>query len=114
MSLLDELKALQIRVASGTNHKDEGICYNLFLDHCSGELEALNELFTLWPKFSGNVGYPIYSGSLRHASAKNEYIFYQRRSSLWDEKTEYGKLRIELLQFCIDYLEKQEGYHVIT
>ena len=108
MALLDELKALQIRVASGTNHKDEGICYNLFLDDCSVEFEALNELFTLWPKFSGNVGYPIYSGSLRHASAKNEYIFYQHRSSLWDEKTEYGKLRIELLQFCIDYLEKQE------
>lgn len=108
MALLDELKALQIRVASGTNYKDEGICYNLFLDHCSVEFEELTELFTLWPKFSGNVGYPIYSGSLRHASAKNEYFFYQHRSSLWDEKTEYGKLRIELLQFCIDYLEKQE------
>jgi len=108
MSLLDELKALQIRVASGTHFNNAGICGNLFLDQRSKDVELLNKLFILWPKFSGYVLYPVASGGHTFKNDRDEFIYYQNIDKLWDEKTEYGKLRIELLQFCIDYLEKQE------
>lgn len=106
MSLLNELKALQIRVACGTHINTAGICGNLFLDQRSKDVE---ELFMLWPKFSGYVLYPVDSKGHTFRHAKDRFIYYQNIDKLWDEKTEYGKLRRELLQFCIDYLEKQEG-----
>lgn len=110
MSLLNELKALQIRVACGTHIKDEGICGQILI--CPKDHEDLRKIFTRWPEYSGNASYPI---TMRGASPRTIYVLHSVNSwSMWNKAERYGMLRHELLNFCIDYLEKQEGYHVTT
>lgn len=84
-----------------TAFKTHGICGEF--DRCYrgdavyGSFE-LRRLFRLWPKYSGDVVYPI-PGSYQ------AYRFAKKYGSMWSG--EYGKLRKELLNFMIEQLEKE-------
>lgn len=87
-------------------HLTTGILYTFSLENTQ---EILKQLFTQWPKFTGNTDYPVPGG----------YKEYRRASIynvMWEGK--YGELRMELLNFCIDTLQNkleqttssEEGY----
>jgi hypothetical protein len=63
-------------------------------------LRLLDMLFAEWPKFSGNHGYPVpdpeYPSSDRHAEG-----IYHARNGKWETRSEYGRLRLELLNWLI-------------
>lgn len=61
--------------------------------------DLLEELFTRWPEYSGILPYPVPGG----------YTAYMTAASCWDRDTEYGRLRWELLDFCIEELEKEQA-----
>lgn len=69
---------------------------------------ALTELFQLWPKFSGSVFYPVPDPTSDRdpAWAYDDAAGY---ASMWDKRTSYGKLRWELLNFCIDKLKGKQA-----
>ena len=82
-----------------------GICYQVESQYDYTELdlvvEALICLFVKWPKFSGQVTYPV-----RHPIL-SPFDAYQETHDMWDKETEYGRNRWELLEFCINELEKE-------
>lgn len=57
----------------------------------------LSELFINWPKFSGNIMYPIKIGK----ECPNT-TFVDTRGNMYDPTTEYGALRLELLDWLIE------------
>lgn len=65
----------------------------------------LEPYFRRWPKFSGNIEYPVPHPEL------NPYTAYNEARNLWDRDTEYGRNRWDLLEFIIAEIEKeiQEG-----
>ena len=71
-------------------------CYYLG-DATYGHFE-LRRLFRLWPKYSGDIVYPVPGGHEAFWSAV-------RYETTWSG--EYGKLRKELLNFMIEQLEKE-------
>jgi len=88
-----------------------GICHNLpmMTDDLNDESyehdgwyyseDLLHELFETWPKFSGDIEYPVPS-DLEDESPRNAY---DMRANLWVGA--YGDLRKELLDHCINELE---------
>jgi hypothetical protein len=88
-----------------------GICHNLstmtdgikeksyVYDEWYYSEELLHELFETWPKFSGDIEYPIpyLDGEMTPRQA------YKNIENLW--KGPYGDLRKELLDHCINELE---------
>ena len=60
----------------------------------------LRTLFETWPKYSGDVDYPVPSPSKDWSAAKQ----YGMVADMW--AGEYGELRLELLNHCISELEK--------
>ena len=61
----------------------------------------LRHLMSLWPKFSGYVHYPV-PPTIEGKDSSSEY---HQCPDTWNQETEYGKLRWELLEFCIQRLE---------
>lgn len=79
-----------------------GICQAL-----EGLIEADNImlyfLFETWPRFTGNVVYPI------PVSGKESWEAYHRYKStchMWDRDHPYGQARWELLEHCINKLKE--------
>lgn len=102
MSLITKLKELRSKVNSEGFSTDVGICGQLILT--DKELTKLNKAFTKWPKFSGELSYPI---PLSRTTPKIAYIKYSVNCwNMWDKTEEYGKLRHELLDFCISHLKQ--------
>ncbi|ASD52153.1 hypothetical protein KNT64_gp201 [Pseudomonas phage PspYZU05] len=67
---------------------------------------VMNELFTKWPKHSGNILFPVpppHNNTIEES--EHPMGAYEAFSTchLWEG--EYGELRKELLDFCIGYLE---------
>ena len=104
----------------------DDIDYGLITDHTS----AMRQMFLRWPDFSGNHVFPVpiqridagsnWEDVVREAEDEGfeegdpsfecsvaEEAFYNDGISMWEGG--YGQLRIELLDFCIDYLE-DNGY----
>ena len=52
-----------------------------------------------WPHFSGSFLYPVDDGSID--SAEDQFYAARYEARMWDEKTEYGRLRWDLLRFLI-------------
>lgn len=96
VTLLERLRTLR---DDGPEFCHVGICGNIGTVS-GGEQEQLAELFRSWPKFSGNVAYPV-PGVDR--MTPSEAFFYIR--DVW--VGEYGALRSELLDHCIAELEAQ-------
>ena len=91
-----------------------GICYPvrqffLCIDARTGM--TLHNLFKRWPKWSGLLEYPVPAPSDFVAKDAGDYAAaaqaYDMLDSHWDSTTEYGQLRIELLEFCIATLEEE-------
>lgn len=106
--LLQALKEVQ-----KSPHLTSAICTNVrrrlsaqYQRNISQELEdTLESLFVKWPKYSGIPSYPIPSVTLGLTALAQFDTVALDRSSFWEG--EYGELRKELLQFCIDTLTKE-------
>lgn len=76
----------------------------------------LNDCFKTWPHFSGYLSYPIVitkkEESAFYTYSKEESAFYTYSKCIdgnlnfWDHETEYGALRLNLLNHIIDCLRK--------
>lgn len=84
-----------------------GLCNNLtsFAYDCGFILDSyeLNTLFSKYPNFSGCIAYPI-KGDLGHERSYDYFLRY--RISLYNQKTEYGKERLEMIKFLYSELMK--------
>lgn len=101
------LEALIQLKTKGPVRKDAGICWNIDLGIRSWfDKEKIKQAFTTWPHFSGNSSYPIPSTHYPDPS-----YAYDRTDNLWDRRTKYGRLRWDLLDHLIEYLEKHDGQH---
>lgn len=67
------------------------------LQECDGN--TLRSIMRKWPKYSGRSYYPIPA-----VTEPDPYFEYHKHADLWSKKTEYGRLRWELLEFCIKVL----------
>lgn len=97
--------ALIVIDGGGPFDPSEGICSNLVRANpslCawqSKETDAhLANVWRDWSKFSGDLRFPIPSGKIG-VSAKEAYYAGENYRDKWDPATEYGALRIELLDF---------------
>lgn len=103
------LKALKVvRDTPAFQFPELGICagvemyYNgqgFIFDSADGQ--ELKHLMSLWPKFSGRTFYPVPSTN----EGQDAYGAFHECIACWDKNTEYGQLRWELLDFCIQRLE---------
>lgn len=104
MELLQALKEVKAKVKRGDIIKWAGLCYNLervgFWDTRG---EKLRSLFRSWPLFSGNIEYPVHRGIKSMANHA-----YNKTTDMWDQKTVYGRNRLDLLNWCIEQLEAKE------
>lgn len=92
---------IEIKACGG---KQFGICASLIhearaVDRATLE-DWLHDVFAVWPKFSGNIDYPI-------AVSFDPRYDYGHCRGRWDRHTAYGALRWELLDFCIEQAEQQ-------
>lgn len=102
-------------VVPPTNHyyTDAGVYCNLAFGVCSMAERCeeasrplsnnltrwLPDAFRKWPKFSGDIHYPILGSS--------EYYTCMTPFEMWSPSHPYGALRRELLEFLIDEIEKE-------
>lgn len=82
--------------AAGYAHVHE----NLELD------DLLHELMVSWPKATGSSDFPV-PGTDGQSYLAAYVDRRTNRESLWDPKTEYGRLRLELLDHCINKLNEE-------
>ena len=101
--------------------RTEGLCSNIDAELLNMQREAqeqaeeelleatfwdsyklLNLAFMSWPKFSGIGAYPIPS-TKRDLEPSTAYAFLEK----WSRRSQYGKLRWELLDHCIEYFQQQ-------
>ena len=85
-------------ICNAVKHYLESHSDNYFTVHDS---YTIYELMKDWPKHSGNNEFPI---TVRGINPMKEYIDYYDK---WDRKTEYGRLRWELLEWLIEKLESE-------
>lgn len=101
LSLLSDLKKLKVKVSSiwflFCKERMDGICK--LIDGTCASLNILDDIFEKWDHFSGRHGFPV-----PHPDAKRTPWEAYSRLPKWRGK--YGKLRRELLDFCIQELER--------
>lgn len=114
--LLDALLMIQTR---GPVDKGYGICHSVFLYWCQIHDKSANDeeswevqdqldkllarVMQEWPQHSGNCCYPIADPS---GKLEPSILFWQSRDK-WKPKSPQGKLRLDLLTFCITQLQAQ-------
>lgn len=81
-----------------------GLCDNIYcmLEDYTYTISdnIMHKMFKMWPKFSGNIEYPIPGG-------RKAYTESYDNKTLWDKSSEYGQLRWELLDFMIETLQTE-------
>ena len=94
-------------IKAGNFDKEYGICGNLsdkvydeVPEECYDPRQILKQAFYTWPKFSGDVQFPI-NDPYNEVSAHNAYVQLPK----WEG--EYGALRFELLDHIINCLKKE-------
>lgn len=70
--------------------------------------DALQNLFYGWPKFSGRKMYPVPDPAKKRADAEEAYDQAYDRETMWSKNSAYGRLRWELLNYCIDTLKGKQ------
>ncbi len=106
--LLEALKA--IKIESSLRDDTTGICSSVdtyfgrkgYYTQSSDTYE-IRRLMSYWPKFSGKDFYPVPSPD----PDKSSHDYFHECHDMWNQETQYGKLRWELLNFCIQRLEDQ-------
>lgn len=68
--------------------------------------ELLSDVMETWPKWSGSRTFPI-PGTGGKSKISTYVDFAITRGNMWDPETEYGRLRLELLDHCITYLQSE-------
>ena len=66
-----------------------------------------DETVRKWPHFSGSISYPIWNRQDMSAPS-DQYAHAFACGTLWDNSTEYGRLRWELLAFLLEEASKLE------
>ena len=93
----ETLRAYDTGICSGLDSYFRRMgCFTSSTESCE-----MRHLMSLWPKFSGRAFYPVPSVD---PSGSPDGIYHACRD-MWNQETEYGKLRWELLEFCIQRLE---------
>lgn len=85
------------RLTRGLLIRNVGICSRI--EHMP--MRGITCHFETWPKFSGNTVYPVPGGDV----TPNIAFKYDHK---WNQFTEYGRLRLELLNHLITELEKEQ------
>lgn len=91
----------------GTYH---GICFQLSTAALPKDLhrvvnqETFGEIAKLWPKYSGDSDYPVPNPN----GDFHPLVIYTITKNCWIG--EYGALRVELLDWCIEYCKQQLIY----
>lgn len=87
-----------------------GICY-YFKEYNDEYLSyhLIKPYFKSWPKFSGNLDYPVPSPveNGKHIVSTLAYFAYDLGDDMWDKYTQYGSDRHELLEHCITEATKK-------
>lgn len=65
----------------------------------------LGKTIQKWPKFSGDFNYPIWD---RMSTPREQFWDARDSGNLWNNSTEYGRLRWELLAFLLEEASKLE------
>lgn len=97
--LYQELVALREFVSRPDVRPGYGICGAV--RHVT-DPRTMRVRFAAWPGFSGDVVYPVTSSSTA-LPAELEYYEALHFRTLWDEHTEYGKARRDLLDYLIKF-----------
>ncbi len=85
-----------------------GICHHIHNFYGNRQVspkelsEEYEKLFRMWPKFSGNIQFPV--SGIDGMSAEESYVYTK---NLWRQSSQYGRDRMELLDFMISQLESQ-------
>ena len=109
MDLLEGLLEIKSLVDSGDCiGKKNGICFLLQIRGVSSiQMLNLGQLIRSWPKFSGCGIYPV--PPFTPCKPIDCYDFFSRGDRFWDKNTQYGRNRIELLDFLIDLLKAKSN-----
>jgi len=114
-------RTLKIVSQNGINNGfslSSGICGNInfiWVDSTEDKISIdlmipLHKIFKLWPKCSGDLCYPIPNPYVENPTHLDNADVYQDisksgRYSLYDKSSEYGQLRLELLDFLIETIK---------
>lgn len=99
MSLLEELKRVHNKMQNPENWEANGFC--ILIPHNDAHKCKLYAMFTEWPRFSGNLCFPVTTSG----DPRCDYMHQWENDEFWDrENSEYAALRWELLEFCIAQL----------
>ena len=98
--LLEALKQVRERPDPriGICHQFARKCSDVNADYWRSKLQGL---FRRWPQFSGSADFPV-----PHPT-EPACIAYSSTQNMWDRRTKYGRVRWDLLEFCISELEKE-------
>lgn len=91
-----------IEVTGICNLVEDYLAYAIYSDEINPAIlnYTLKRLFKSWPNFSGNSHYPVPSSNPIYTAG----VYYALCDDYWDEATEYGRNRIDLLDWCINSL----------
>lgn len=92
------------RIKNGDFSTDVGICSNVRILH-----SILEFGFPSWPKFSGNIEYPVPHPQFTPVKG---YDYALINDILWDKETQYGRDRWELVDFLIEFYQQCEMFVV--
>lgn len=102
--LLEDLEKLHFYMQDPSKWANSGICYSLGMVRHPGI--HLMELFKTWDKFSGDAYFPVPS-TIEGMSPTKQFM-NSHGDTMWNrEKSEYAKLRWELLEHCINVLKSE-------
>lgn len=99
-------KLMSIKM-NGPFDSGTGICGNLDEDYC-GDWTFRSFMWTAcreWEHFSGDDIYPVPS----HLGLRGAFRRAEEWGCLWDDSTEYGALRWELVDFLIEFWSEKLG-----
>ena len=91
-----------ISVRKGIRTESCGICNSI--RSIPGAVKWVENMAPKWYKFSGDAEYPI-----PHPTMTADAAYVYCRSIMWDDETEYGRNRLEFLDFLIEEATKLEG-----
>lgn len=105
------LAALLVVKRDGPADNTQGICFAAHYELGFGIVEEeanfeelLTDVMCSWPKSSGSLNFPVPGVEGKGYIAS--YVDFRRtKGDMWDPKTEYGRLRLELLDHCIAQLQ---------
>lgn len=105
----DLIRAVLLRIIAGdVPETTRGLCWHVRDSVSALPVEEVVQgwlavTFYTWPKFSGNIDYPVRSYPSTPKDA------YQSRLGFYDTSKAYGRRRLELAQYLLDNLDKLGG-----